>query len=352
MTKIRNINYLRNVINLKSLQMKQYACIVAILFSLIACSSTTSSKEKKSEAEKISIVRFDKDFYNYLKTPTFETEELLKIKYPQLLPAFGLTAVGITPERDSANFFSTLHEYFGHPMLNKIYSESLKKYNDVSSFEKELNDANKLISQYFPEYVFPKLAMHVSGFKENVIVVGNLISLSCDKYLGSDYPGYKDFFQPYQLQEMQSKMIVRDYIKAWLISDIRKKNPAKVDFLSATIEEGKTLYILSVLLPDYDANDLIGYNNDQIVWVKENEKEIWKSVVKHNHLYTTDYLTINKYIEEAPYTSTVSPQSPGQVGCWLGWQIVDQYMKKSKKTMMDLVDMDAQTILKESKYNP
>lgn len=332
--------------------MKQYACIVAILFSFIACSSTTSSKEKKTETEKVSIARFDKDFYDYLKTPKFETEELLKIKYPELLSAFGLTAVGLTPERDLANFFPTLREYFGHSMLDKIYKESLKKYKDVSSYEKELTDAKSLVSQYFPEHVFPKLTMHVSGFKENVIVFENLISLSCDKYLGSDYSGYQEFFQPYQLQEMQPKMIVRDYLKAWLISAVRKKNTTKVDFLSATIEEGKTLYILSVLLPDYDSNDLIGYTKEQFVWAKDNEKEIWKTIIKQNHLYTTDYLTINKYIEEAPYTSTISNQSPGQIGCWLGWQIVDAYMKKYKKTMMDLVDMDAQTILKESKYNP
>lgn len=332
--------------------MKQYAGIIFILFSFIACSNTTTGKESGKEPDKISIIRFDKDFNDYLKEPKFETEQLLKIKYPELLPVFGLTTVGLTSEKDSTNFFSTLREYFGHPMLKKIYNESLNKYKDVSAYETDLTKANVLIQQYFPEYKLPKLAMHVSGFKENVIVLNNMISLSADKYLGSNYKEYNGFFKDYQLNEMQPKMIIRDYLKAWLISDIRKKSEVKVDLLAAIIEEGKTLYALSVLLPDYNPMDLIGYTEKQADWVKDNEKNIWKSVVKQNHLFSTDYMIINRYIEEAPLTTTISPESPGQVGSWLGWQIVKQYMEKTKKTIADLVDADAQTVLKESKYNP
>lgn len=332
--------------------MKQYVYIIAVIFTFVACSGTAKSKDETNKQNEISIIRFDKDFHDYLDNPSLETEQLLKIKYPDLLPAFGLTTIGLTLERDPENFFPTLREYFGHPMLKGIYDECLKKYNDVSVYEHELNKANNLIVQYFPEYKLPKLAMHVSGFKENVIVLGNMISISGDKYLGTHYDGYKDFFQDYQLNEMQSKMIVRDYLKAWLISDVRKKNDDKIDLLSTIVEEGKTLYILSVLLPDYDFADLIGYTKKQTDWVKDNEKDIWKAVIKQNHLYTTDYLIINKYIEEAPLTSTISPESPGQVGCWLGWQIVDQYMKKTGKSIMELVDIDAQSILKGSKYNP
>ncbi len=332
--------------------MKQYACIVAILFSFIACSSTTRDRELRNESDKISIIRFDKDLNDYLQDPKFETEQLLRMRYTELLPAFGLTTVGLTPQRDSVNFYSTLREYFGHPMLKEIYSESLKKYKDVSSYERDLAEVNDLITGYFPSHKLPRLAMHVSGFKENIIVLPDMISLSIDKYLGANYSGYKGFFQDYQLTEMQPKMIVRDYLKAWLITDLRKKNTAKIDLLSAIIEEGKTLYILSVLLPDYNSDDLIGYNKDQSNWAKDNEKEVWKTIIKQNHLYTTDYLIISKYIEEAPLTSTVSPQSPGQMGSWLGWQIVNQYMKKTNRALSELIDIDAQSILKESKYNP
>lgn len=332
--------------------MKHYVYIVAVVFSFVACSGAAKNKYETTIQNEISIIRFDKDFNDYLKNPSLETEELLKIKYPNFLSVFGLSTIGVTLDRDPENFFPTLREYFGHAMLKKIYSESLNKFENVSSYESELEKANKHVLEYFPKYKLPKFSMHVSGFKENVIVLDNTISISVDKYLGPDYKGYKEFFQDYQLIGMQPKMLVRDYLKAWLISDVRKKGEDRANLLAAMVEEGKTLYFLSVLLPDYDPADLIGYTTKQADWAKKSESDVWKSIVKQNHLYTTDYLVIDKYVEEAPFTATISPESPGQLGCWIGWQIVSQYMKKTNKPIGDLIDMDAQSILKEAKYNP
>lgn len=331
--------------------MRKYAYIVAILFSFIACSST--AKREVSPEDKVSIIRFDKEFHSYLKNPKFETENLLKAKYPALLSAFGLTTVGLTLESGGNDFYPTLREYFGHPMLTQIYEESIKTFNDVSSYEEQLTQANSLIAEHITTKRLPKLSMHVSGFKENVIVLEDMISISSDKYLGSNYAGYKGFsFEPHQLQQMQPKMIVRDYLKAWLISDVRKKDNSPENLLSVMVEEGKTLYILSVLLPQYNTYDLIGYTEQQLAWCNKNAKNIWQSVIKQKHLYSTDFLIIDKYIDEAPFTSTISDEAPGQCGNWIGWQIVNQYAKKTGKSIKEIINLDAQTILKESKYNP
>lgn len=78
---------------------------------------------------------------------------------------------------------------------------------------------------------------------------------------------------------MQPEDIVKDYIKAWLISDVIK--PADNEtLLSAMIDEGKVLYALSILLPGEDADNLIGYTFQQSAWCKNNEKDIWQKIVK------------------------------------------------------------------------
>lgn len=193
--------------------------------------------------------------------------------------------------------------------------------------------------------------MHVSGFRANVIIVNNLISLSIDKYLGSDYPAYQSFFQPYERLQMQPEDIVKDYIKAWLISDIIK--PADHEtLLSAMIDEGKILYALSILLPGEDTDNLIGYTSQQSAWCKNNEKDIWQKIVKENYLYSTDHMLITRLTNDAASTTVVSPQSPGRVGAWIGWQIVNQYANKKGFLLEDILSMDAQTILKGAKYNP
>jgi len=236
-------------------------------------------------------------------------------------------------------------------MLSRIYDDALSTFSDLSAYEKELSIANQNISENFPNKSLPKLYVHVSGFKENAMVVNEGISISIDKYLGTDYPAYKQFFEDYQRIQMQPKMIVRDYLRAWLLSDAITA-PQKAVLLDEIIREGKVLYSLSKLLPDWSNEDLIGYTPEQITWCTENEKQIWTTVVQKNHLYEQDYQIINKYINEAPYTATLTPNSPGRTGAWLGWQIVKSYVSKKNVPLSLLMNIEAQQLLKDAGYAP
>lgn len=321
-----------------------------IILSFIGCSGTIKSDNSlQAKQEKISIIRFDKDIYNYIQHPDADKEKALLEKYPLLLPAFGQIAM---KTNDTSTFFPLLKDYFANEALLKIYQDAMSTYNDVSPYEEKLTAVNALIDENFIGKQLPQLAMHVSGFRANVIIVNNMISLSVDKYLGSDYPAYAEFFQPYERMQMQPEDIVKDYVKAWLMSDIIKPDAEYENLLTAMVNEGKVLYALSILLPDEDKNNLIGYTPQQMAWCKSNEKDIWQTIVKQNYLYSTDHMLITRLINDAASTTVVSPQSPGRVGAWMGWQIVNQYANKKGFLLEDILSMEAQTILKGAKYNP
>jgi hypothetical protein len=321
-----------------------------VILSFVGCSGTIKKDDaNRSKQERISIIRFDKDIYNYLQQPDSEKEKALTGKYPLLLPAFGQIAM---KANDSSAFFPLLKEYFANEALLKIYRDAMTAYNDMSVYEDRLTIVNTLIGENFPGKQLPQLAMHVSGFRANVIIINNVISLSIDKYLGSDYPAYTEFFQPYERMQMQSENIVRDYVKAWLISDIIKPDIENENLLTAMVNEGKVLYALSVLLPGEDTDNLQRYTPEQTAWCKNNEKNIWQTIVKQNYLYSTDHMLITRLINDAASTTVISPQSPGRVGAWIGWQIVNRYADKKGFLPEDILSMDAQTILKGARYNP
>lgn len=330
--------------------MKKISYLLIILFSFIGCSSTM--KKNNEQQDKVSITRLDKDLNDYIQNPVSQKETALKSKYPALLPALGQITIN-QPAAGDPSFFPDLREYFSHAALQKIYKDALKTFENTAPYEDELTKANALISENIPGSSLPQLALHVSGFKENVIILNNLVSLSADKYLGSNYPAYQEFFAPYQRQQMTPKMVVRDYLKAWLMSDIVKQDNDDQDtLLSTMVDEGKILYILSILLPQYNVNDLIGYTPEQTKWCVENEKQTWQTMIKQSNIYTTDHMIITRYINDAPFTSPLSLQSPGRVGVWVGWQIVAQYAKKTDASIQDILSLDSQAILKGSKYNP
>ena len=330
--------------------------VLCFLFGFLSMHSCSGQGSKDSAATvqpaTLKIQRFDKDFHQYLTDPTdINKQKTLKARYEEFLPAFGRVTIN-NSDSYKKEFYIKLQQYFSNDILTKIYNDAINTFSDVSKYELELSNADYLIAQNFKGKHLPSLYMHVSGFKENVMVLDNMISISGDKYLGMDYPIYKQFFENYQLIQMQPKMVSRDYLKAWLVSEKAIFAEPKKTLLTEMVNEGKILYALSVLLPEWNAADLIAYTPEQFKWCNDNESIIWKQIIQQNHLYDSNFLTIQKYISEAPYTVTLSSESPGRVGCWVGWQIVKAYMNKNNIQLTDLLAADSQKILKGSLYNP
>ncbi len=76
------------------------------------------------------------------------------------------------------------------------------------------------------------------------------------------------------------------------------------------------------------------------------------SNIERKHLYTPDQLTTSQYFEDTP---AIFPENdaPGNIGTWIGWQIINQYMKETGSTPEALMqNNDAQEILTASKYKP
>ncbi len=340
--------------------MKYAISFILIFFSLSSFYSCAGNPEKPynktsvQDQSVLKIQRFDKDFDNYLKNSTEEQYNYLKNKYPHFLKAFAVVTVNILDnEFNSSELFRQKTEpYFTNTALSKIYNDVLSTFSDLSSYEIELTKANELIKTNFSGKELPVLSVHVSGFKTNTIVLDSIISLSLDKYLGQDYPIYKQFFESYQIEQMQSKYIVRDYLKAWLMSEYPESNQRK-DLLSEMIYQGKILYTLKQLLPEWDEADIIGYTEKQQSWSKDHAKDVWKTTIDRNYLFNNDFLIIQKYLDEAPYTATISKDSPGRLGAWMGLQIIKEYAKNTGDDLQSIFSQNNnQQILKTAKYNP
>jgi uncharacterized protein YjaZ len=70
-------------------------------------------------------------------------------------------------------------------------------------------------------------------------------------------------------------------------------------------------------------------------------------------LQNTDYNVIKNYIGESPKTQELGDASPGNIGSFIGWQIVKKFMSKNSNTsLVDLMKMNSETILEKAKYKP
>jgi hypothetical protein len=179
------------------------------------------------------------------------------------------------------------------------------------------------------------------------------IAIGTDKYLGSDFPFYQTITYQYMLANMNRENIAPDLISALLFHEFRMRSEYN-RLIDNMLHRGKIMYLLSIFMPDVKDEYLIGYTPEQIKWSRKFERQIWVTMIDQKDLFSSDNLTIRKYMNDAPFTSTISQDSPGRLGTWIGWQIVRSYMNRNQNvTLEDLVrTTDYQRMLEESGYRP
>ena len=82
--------------------------------------------------------------------------------------------------------------------------------------------------------------------------------------------------------------------------------------------------------------------------------KIWKTMANEKVMYRSKSFEINKWFADGPFTSAtgVPQESAPQLGVWLGWNIVRQYMERHPEVTLNglLSESDLQKIL--SSYVP
>ncbi|MDR0682315.1 MAG: gliding motility protein GldB [Dysgonamonadaceae bacterium] len=297
----------------------------------------------------LQIIRFDEYLYHYL---TQNNNDKIPDEYKSFLNAYGEKVIYIG-KPDSLGFQERLRAFFSDPTLMTLYCDEQSAFSDISEINAELSQGMEILLSNFPHFKQPKIYMHVSGLNQNVIVTDEILSLSADKYLGTNYPVYQDFFYEYQRQLMSPDRIVPDYLLGFMMANLPFEGNDGI-LLERMLYEGKLRYLLSQFIPDREVWEYVGYNKEQYTWCTTYQSKIWKSILENQHLFHPDYMTTSQYLKEAPYTASLPVESPGRAGIWLGYQIIVSYMKNHPETgMQELMNLtDYKELLKLSKYKP
>lgn len=315
-----------------------------------SCNGQNTNANSIITADPKPINRFDKELLQVIESNDNNLFQQLLDKYPQMTEILGKGVLNMqSPEMPG--FVDKMVNFYSEPTLNGLYRDAILKYDTVAGIEQSLGNAFAWMHETFPAMQIPALYMHVSGFNQNVLVGDSLLSLSIDKYMGEDYPLYQDFFYDYQRRKMQPSHVVPDYVAGWLMSEYPFAGKDNV-LLDKMIYEGKIKYLVLSALPEMSPADLFGYTDESWEWCKNNERNLWKAIVERKHLYTPDQMTTMKYFEDMP-AQFLASDAPGNIGSWVGLQIIMQYIKETGATPEALMrNENAQEILTLSKYKP
>ena len=343
--------------------MKKTGPVIFLAFILFACSNRDKNAPDVSGIKTdIKLLRFDRDFFA-LDTNNLEAGlEILYQKYPVLTPVFLQNILAL----DSLTAHAGIKRFLG---LSRELSDTINDvFRNTNSLEAEFEKGLRYVKYYFPNYPVPDiitvagpvdaLAQNELGPTPNFLRPG-FIGVSLQFYLGRNFSIYQD---PYFIDKVapafRSRRFSPEYIAPdamqLVVNDLFPDQAGGKPLVDQMIERGKNWYLLDKFLPFLHDTLKTGYTTTQLNWCIENEGLIWSYIVKSEDLHSLNPSVIQVYIGEGPFTQGFSQEySPGNLGPWIGWQIIKKYAAKHpEKKPGEIMVTPAAEILDEAKYKP
>lgn len=329
-----------------------------ILIALFAgCASDTRDPKPNISAipVDIHIQRFEKDLFA-IDTNQVETGlTQLTQKYPVFANFYLDTIMGITRSGDPLPRRSEqLRGFLTFRPVRELYDTCMLAYKDISGIENDMSEAFRYYRYYFPKRPVPQLVSCVSEFSVGAFTYGDtLLGIGWDFFLGENYSRYDlNVFPKFIARTMNSNYITLRAMEA--LTDNIIGDPPGNRLLDMMVHNGKKMYIIDHLLPDLPDSVKLSYTQNQVNWCRDNEIPIWAHLLKDNLLYSSKQTDIRKLVTPSPNSPGMPPEAPGQTANYIGWKIVQSYMRKFPNTSFEqlIALRDAQKILELSKYKP
>jgi hypothetical protein len=332
--------------------MKQVFYFLSLALIIFSCTRNPLKVNVSDVSVDLKIRHLDVDLLQTKPDQMEASISQFKTTYGEFFDIFTYRMIGIGGS-EQPDFSKMLNLFVADTLIQHL-KISVSEKIDTLELRKELETAFQHYLHYFPQKDLPAIVTCISGFNQSVVTSEKLIGISLDKYLGSDSQFYERLGLPvYKRKNMYPAKIVPDAMYAWGVTEWPKADNTN-SLLSLMIQEGKMMYFVDAMLPELHDSLKIGFTKKQLDFCKNDEAAMWTYLAEHKLLFTTDRMSIKRFMDDGPYTASFTEKSPARTGVWIGWQIVRSYMAKHPElTLADLMNNpDFQGILNQSGYQP
>jgi hypothetical protein len=329
--------------------------LTVLLFS--SCGNKKGIPDVSNIKINIPVERFDQSFFSIDTNDIRSGLRNVQQKHPDFYFDFMQEILGVSGSDTSLRTILITKEFLRGYL--PIYDSLQLIYNKTDRLQKELENGFQFVKYYFPDYKTGKAILFVGPFDApGIASTHSGIAIGLQQYAGKDFSVYQsipgqEIFPLYISRRFSKEYIAANCMKA-VAQDIFPDQSGGRPLIEQMIEKGKQWFLLDKFLPETPDSIKTGYTQLQLDWCKENVGLIWSAIVKNEDLNSLNPTVIQTYIGEGPFTQGFSQEySPGNLGQWIGWQIVKKFVSKnSDMKLHDVMKTDARTILEEAKYKP
>ena len=330
--------------------------LLAILIGCVSCDKNPYHRDVSDIQVEFQTIPFHTEVQKVGMAKDEEGFRVLQEKYGDFFKTYVADMGRLTEIPENRTELNILHTFIINKWIQELYrqSDSALQVNQKSIDEKMTN-ALKYFKYYFPEKNIPEFYTFITGVNYSMAIDSNIIAIGIDKYLGANNDFYNSMtIESYIKRNMIPEKIPADAMRALAESEF--PNGFEEDYLLATmIQCGRYQYFVKCMLPDEPDTLLWGFTQKQLDFCERSEGEFWKYLIStENILFSSDYMTQKRFIDDGPFTVVFTKESPARVGQWIGFKIVESFMKNNPEiTLQDLFSIrSSKEIMSKAKYNP
>lgn len=329
--------------------------VSVFLFSVLltACHSGKSIPDVSGITVNLQTIRFEKDFFGIDTLHINTSLQQLENRQPGFTKDFLYNILGTSPDSAENDIRSFIRTYAS------MYTASQKQFPDFSKTAAAVKRGLQFVHYYFPGYPLPEKLITFIGPINSYgnIITPRALAVGLQLYMGGQYPLYLTE----QGQEMYPLFVSRRFEPEYIpvncmkniIDDMFPNNSMGKPLVQQMVESGKRLYLLNLLLPETADTLTTGYTEKQLQGCRASERNIWSFFIQNDMLFKNDPNLTRDYMNDGPNTAALGEASPGNIGQFVGWQIVQKWMEAHPETTpAALMKKDPGQLFSEARYKP
>jgi hypothetical protein len=340
----RNINYLLIIVVLFSLNLFLGSC---------TDTDTTQAPDVSHIQVALKVQRFDQDLFA-LDTTNFEARlQQLALEYPDFLPFF-IAEIAHDQSNPEETPMEAISGFVTAPQVRRLKDSCAAAFPNLDTLETNLRQLLQYYRYYLPQKPTPRFVTAVTEFIGDAYAVNDsLVMIGLDMFLGEQFSGYNPDYFPQYLRRQFSKEYMSTKVALALGSRVVGQPPGE-QILDYMINNGKILYFMDMLLPGVPDSIKMGYTTAQLEGCLVNEQEVWARLLDMGVLYQPVSNKNQKIVMPGPSADNVFQEAPGEIGNWVGWQIVKAYARRYPDvTFEEMLNLrNSQQFLEKAKYKP
>lgn len=331
----------------------KYLCLIFLIL-LAACNGGKDKPDVSHIKVDLQTERFEPQFFKIDTANVGAGLASLRNAYPHFFPTFMQDILQLNP-MDTASL-GIVAQIIGS--YKSLYDTVAPKYQNINDIKEDIEEGFRYVKYYYPDYKIPKLITFIGTLDAPGTVLSNeYLAIGLHQYAGKDFGGYglpevQQLYPAYISRRFDKEYIAANAFKA-VAEDLYPDRSTGKPLIEQMVEKGKGWFLVDRFLPDAADSVKTGFTQKQLDWLDENEGDAWGYIVKNEDIYSIEPPVIQTYIGEAPFTQGMPESSPGNIGQWIGWRIVQQYAQNNGDlTLQQVLQTAPRAIFEGAKYKP